>query len=111
MLKLKEQYLCKALDKFKELIHNGGLPKADILHFYDVFKYELARRGSDVDTKGWLTKKEVSKELGISTSTINRYVLKGILPRGKKILHQRSLVWNVDEVEQLKHMKLLKANN
>lgn len=110
MIKFKEEYLCKALDKFKELIQNGGLSKADILHFYDVFKYELTRRGSDVDTKDWLTKKDISKKLNISTSTIDRLVLKGILPRGKKILHKKSLVWEHDIVEQLKYSKLLRTN-
>lgn len=111
MTKLREQYLCSALDKFKSMISNGECSKADISYFCNLAKYELDRRGTSIDKKEWLTKKEVSEELSISTSTIDRMIMKGLLSRGKKILHQTRLVWKVDEVEQLKCLMLLKSNS
>ena len=110
-MQLKEQYLCNALDKFKTMITNGDCSKADITYFSNLAKYELERRGTSVGKKEWLTKKEVCVELSISTSTLDRMVLKGVLPRGRKILHQHSLVWKYDDVEQLKRLMLLKENN
>lgn len=111
MQKLKEQYLCSALDKFKEMITNGECSKADIAYFCDMSMYELERRGASVGKKTWLTKKEASKELNVSTSTFDRIVLKGLIPRGKKVQRKKSLLWKDDEVEQLKRIKLLKGNN
>lgn len=111
MTKLREQYLCNALDKFKSMITHGECSKADVSYFCNLAKYELDRRGTGIGKKEWFTKKEVSKELSVSTSTIDRMILKGLLSKGKKILHQHSLVWKVDEVEQLKHLMLLRASN
>lgn len=110
MIRLKEEYLCKALDKFKEMIHNEECSKADIAYFYNLSKYELGRRGTAVDRKEWLTKKEASQELQISSSTFDRLVQKGLLPKGKKVLHQHSLIWNYEEVEQLKREMLPNIN-
>lgn len=108
---LREQFLCKALDRFKEMITNGDCSKTDIAYFCNLSKYELDRRSASVDKKGWLTKKEASQELGVSTSTFDRMILKGVLPRGKKVVHQKSLVWKRDEIEQLKRMMLLNVKN
>lgn len=52
MLKLKELYLCNALDKFKEMITHNECSKSDITYFYNLSKYELTRRGTKVDKKG-----------------------------------------------------------
>ena len=38
-------------------------------------------------------------------------ILKGVLPRGKKIVHQKNLVWKYDDIEQLKRMMLLNVKN
>lgn len=108
---LKEQFLRSALDRFKEMITNGDCSKADIAYFSNLSKYELDRRGATVDKKGWLTKIEASKELGVSTSTFDRMILKGVLPRGKKIVHQKNLVWKYDGIEQLKRMMLLNVKD
>lgn len=108
---LREQFLCSALDRFKEMVTNGDCSKADIAYFCNLSKYELNRRGAAIDKKGWLTKKEASEELGVSTSTFDRMILKGILPRGKKIVHQKNLVWKYDDIEQLKRMMLLNVKN
>lgn len=104
---LREQFLCNALDRFKEMITNGDCSKADITYFCNLSKYELDRRGAAIDKKGWLTKIEVSQMLGVSTSTFDRMILKGVLPRGKKIVNQKNLVWKCDDIEQLKHIMLL----
>ncbi len=108
---LREQFLCSALDRFKEMIANGDCSKADITYFSNLSKYELDRRGASVDKKGWLTKVEASQELGVSTSTFDRMILKGVLSRGKKVVHQKSLVWKCDEIEQLKRMMLLNVKS
>lgn len=108
---LREQFLCSALDRFKEMITNGDCSKADIAYFCNLSKYELDRRGAAVDKKGWLTKIEASQELGVSTSTFDRMILKGVLSRGKKVVHQKSLVWKCDEIEQLKRMMLLNVKS
>lgn len=110
-MNLREQFLCSALDRFKEMIINDDCSKADIAYFSNLSKYELDRRGATVDKKGWLTKIEASQELEVSTSTFDRMILKGVLPRGKKIVHQKSLVWKYDDIEQLKHMMLLNIKN
>ena len=108
---LREQFLCSALDRFKEMITNGDCSKADIAYFCNLSKYELDRRGAAVDKKGWLTKIEASQELGVSTSTFDRMILKGVLPRGKKVVHQKYLVWKFDDIEQLKHLMLLNVKS
>lgn len=108
---LREQFLCSALDRFKEMITNGDCSKADIAYFCNLSKYELDRRSTTIDKKEWLTKKEASEELGVSTSTFDRMILKGVLPRGKKVIHQKSLVWKCDEIEQLKQLMLLNVKN
>lgn len=105
----KESFLCSALDLFKEAIKNGECSKQDIAHFADMSKYEMDRRGMSIGKKTWLTKEEASEILGISTSTFDRNVLKGGLPRGKKIVGQKSLVWRREQVEQCKVLMLLKA--
>ena len=74
MLKLKELYLCNALDKFKEMITHNECSKSDIAYFYNLSKYELTRRGTKIDKKEWFTKIEASQELSISTSTFDRLV-------------------------------------
>ena len=93
------------------MITNGDCSKADIAYFCNLSKYELDRRGASVDKKGWLTKVEASQELGVSTSTFDRMILKGVLPRGKKVVHQKNLVWKCDDVEQLKRMMLLNVKS
>lgn len=108
---LREQFLCSALDRFKEMITNGDCSKADIAYFCNLSKYELDRRGAAVDKKGWLTKIEASQELGVSTSTFDRMILKGVLSRGKKVVHQKNLVWKFDDIEQLKHLMLLNVKS
>lgn len=105
----KEQFLFSALDLFKDMIKNGEYSKQDINYFCDFSKRELDNRGASVGKKQWLTKEDASEMLGVSTSTFDRYVLKGGLPRGKKILGQKSLVWKREQVEQCKMLMLLKA--
>lgn len=107
----KESFLCAALDIFKGMIANGQCSKQDINYFCDFSKRELDNRGASVGKKSWLTKEEASEFLGISTSTFDRLVLKGGLPRGKKIPKSRNLVWRREQLEQLKTLMLLKANH
>lgn len=111
MMSLKEKFLCGALDIFKSMIENGECSKQDINYFCDFSKRELDNRGASVGEKEWLTKNEASEIIGISTSTFDRIVLKGGLPRGKKIPKHRNLVWKREQCEQLKRMILLKGNN
>lgn len=106
---LKEKFLCSALDIFKDMVRNGECSKQDINYFCDFSKRELNNRGASVGKKRWLTKEEASEALGISTSTFDRYVLRGGLSRGKKIKGQKNLVWKREQVEQLKAIMLLKA--
>lgn len=110
MMKLKEEFLCNALDRFKQMIVQGECSKADINYFCDFSKHELDRRGASVDKNAWLNKEEASELLGVSTSTFDRMVLKGILPRGKKVVGQNKLVWKCEQIEQLNKMRLLKVN-
>ena len=58
--------------------------------------------------KEWLTKIETSKLLGVSTSTLDRMILRKEFPRGRKIVHQKYLVWKREIVEQYKETMLLK---
>lgn len=105
----KEQFLCDAIDVFKHLIVNGECSKQDINYFCEYSKRELDNRGASVGKKQWLTKEECSEMLGISTSTFDRYVLRGGMPRGKKIQGRKSLVWKREQVEQLKSLMLLRS--
>lgn len=109
MIKLKEQFLCSALDLFKQMIVGGECSKQDILHYVNESKYIMDRYGVGLDKRMWLTKEEACQELGISSSTFDRKVLGGVIPRGKKIVGQNKLVWKGEQIEQLKKMMLLKA--
>lgn len=106
----KEDYLCKALDALKELVKNGECSKQDVSYFCEFSKRELDSRGASVGENKWITKEEASGMLGVSTSTFDRYVSKGGLPKGKKLMGQKNLVWKREQVEQLKLLMLLKAN-
>lgn len=107
MLKLKEQFLCKALDRFKEMISHDECSKTDINYFCDMSKYELERRGASIDKRQWITKEEACRMLEVSSSTFDRIVKREKLPRGKKIMKQKALLWKSDEVEQLKKKMML----
>ena len=111
MMKLKEDYLCSALEQFIKMVRGKECSKQDILHYVDESKYILDRYGVSIGKKLWLTKEEASGILGISTSTFDRLVLKGVLPRGKKIVGQNKLVWKAEQIEQLNRMKLLKEKS
>ena len=106
----KENFLYSALEIFKDMIKNGECSNQDINYFYNFSKRELDNRGASVGKKQWLTKEEASEILGVSTSTFDRIVLKGGLPRGRKIQGKKSLVWKREQVEQLKTLMLLKGN-
>lgn len=105
----KETFLIKALSIFKEMVEHGECSTQDISYFCGMSKYELERRGANVDGKRWLTKKEASLLLRVSTSTFDRLVLRDRLPRGKKLVGRKALVWLRDDIEQLKHAILLKG--
>ena len=107
----KESYLYSALDVFKELIKNGECSKQDINYYCDFSKRELDNRGASVGEKIWVTKIEASKMLCVSTSTFDRIVKQGGLPRGKKVLGQKNLKWKREQVEQLQKLMLLKAKH
>lgn len=111
MLRMKEQYLCNALDKFKEMIKSGDCSRTDILYFYDMTKYELNRRDSSIDKETQLTKKDACKVLSISRATFDRLVYKGILPKGKKVRYRKSLYWSIEDIEHLKQSMLLNVED
>lgn len=111
MMGLKEKFLCGALEVFKGMIENGECSKQDINYFCDFSKRELDNRGASVGKKQWVTKEEASDILCVSTSTFDRIVLKGGLPRGKKIAGKKCLVWKREQVEQCKMLMLLKSNH
>lgn len=111
MMDLKEQYLYSALDIFKEMISNGECSKQDIAYFCGLSKYELDRRGASVGKKEWLTKDEASKMLGVSTSTFDRIVKNGGLPKGRKKRNSKVLIWKREQIEQCNRLMLLKSND
>lgn len=104
-----EQWLCRALDRFKEIVMKGLCSKVDITYFSNLLKYEFERREVSIDEKEWLTKIETSKMLGVSTSTLDRMILRKEFPRGRKIAYQKHLVWKREMVEQYKERMLLKG--
>lgn len=108
---VKEMFLMEALERFKGLVESGACSRQDIAYFCDFSRRELESRGVSIDKKTWLTKEEASELLGVSTSTFDRFVLRGCIPRGKKMQKSRNLVWRREQVEQLKVMMLLKANS
>lgn len=109
MMDLKEQFLCSALDVFKEMVSHGECSKQDVAYFCGLSKYELDRRGASVGKKRWLTKDEASELLGISTSTFDRIVASGGLPRGKKMMQQKCLRWKAEDVESCKRMMEMRS--
>ena len=109
MRDVKKEYLCNALDRFKEMVENDECSKIDIAYFCNFSKRELELREVKADKKQWLTKEEASRELGVSTSTFDRNVLNGRLPRGKKRTGQKTLLWKRKQIEQLKEMILLRG--
>lgn len=108
---VKEKFLCAALDIFKNMIESGECSKQDIDYFCGFSKRELNHRGASVGKKLWLTKDEAGEMLGVSTSTFDRLVLKGVLPRGRKIPRQKNLLWKSEQVEQYKALMLLKGKH
>lgn len=105
----KEGFLHHALGVFMEMVEHGECSTQDISYFCGLSKYELERRGANIDRQRWFTKSDVARALCVSTSTIDRYVSRGLLQRGKKMVGHKALVWSVEQVEQLKELMLLKA--
>lgn len=108
MMNAKEEYIAHTLDAFKELLANSGCTKADVNRYYEITKYEMEHYGLSVGKKQWVTKEEASGMLGISTSTFDRIVLNGGLPRGKKVAGKKNLIWKVKDIEDCKRMMELR---
>jgi len=108
---IKEKYLFNALGRFKEMVANGECSKQDIAYWCGVSGYELDRRGASAGESGWVTKSEASKMMNVSTSTFDRIVLSGGLPRGKKVYREKALRWKREDVEQCKRMMMLKSSH
>lgn len=106
-----EQWLCRALDRFKEIVMSGLCSKVDIAYLSSLFKYELGKRETSIEEKEWLTKRETSKILGVSTSTLDRMIARKEFPRGRKMAHLKYLVWNKVSIEQHKKNILLNKRN
>ena len=61
-----EQWLCRALDRFKEIVMKGLCSKVDITYFSNLLKYEFGRR--EVSIRQNDIKKKVSKRKEDSAS-------------------------------------------
>jgi len=109
MMNAKEQFISDSLDVFKDLLEVHGCTKADINRYYEITKYEREHYGLSVGKKQWLTKDEASELLGISTSTFDRIVLNGGLPRGKKVAGKKNLLWKVKDIEDCKKMMEMRS--
>ena len=105
----KAKFLYDALEVFKDMVQKGECSKQDISYWCSVSGYELERRGASVGQQRWLTKAESSKMLNVSTSTFDRIVLAGGLPKGKKIQGKKNLLWKHEDIEQYKRIMLLNA--
>jgi predicted DNA-binding transcriptional regulator AlpA len=105
----KAKFLYDALEVFKDMVQKGECSKQDISYWCSVSDYELERRGASVGQQRWLTKAESSKMLNVSTSTFDRIVLAGGLPKGKKIQGKKNLLWKREDIEQYKRIMLLNA--
>ena len=105
----KAKFLYDALEVFKDMVQKGECSKQDISYWCSVSGYELERRGASVGQQRWLTKAEASKILNVSTSTFDRIVLAGGLPKGKKIQGKKNLLWKHEDIEQYKRIMLLNA--
>ncbi len=108
MMNSKEQFISDSFDVFKELLENNGCTKADINRYYEITKYEMEHYGVSVGKKQWVTKEEASDMMGISTSTFDRIVLNGGLPRGKKVAGKKNLLWKVKDIEDCQRMVALR---
>ena len=104
----KEQFISSSLDVFKDMLANNECTKADINRYYEITKYELEHYGASIGKKQWLTKEEASEALGISTSTFDRIVLGGGLPRGRKVAGKKNLLWKVKDIEDCQRMMELR---
>lgn len=109
MMKIKELFLCKALDRFKEMISNDECSRADIDCFCSLSRYEHERRKANADRKQWVDKKEACEMLGVSRATLDRMVVKGELTKGKKAVGKKTLVWKSEDIEQLQRILMLKV--
>lgn len=105
----KAKFLYDALEVFKDMVQKGECSTQDISYWCGVSSYELERRGASVGQQRWLTKAESSKMLNVSTSTFDRIVLAGGLPKGKKIQGKKNLLWKHEDIEQYKRIMLLNA--
>jgi len=105
----KEQFISDSFDVFKDMLANNECTKADINRYYEITKYELEHYGASVGKKQWLTKGEAGELLGISTSTFDRIVYNGSLPRGKKIASKKNLLWKLKDIEDFQRMTALRC--
>lgn len=105
----KAQFINDSFDVFKEALANNECSKADINRYYEITKYEVEHYGLSVGKKQWLTKEEASEQLGISTSTFDRIVYNGSLPRGKKVAGKKNLLWKVKDIEDFQRMTALRS--
>lgn len=109
MMNAKEKFISDSFDVFKGMLENNECTKADINRYYEITKYELEHYGASIGKKQWLTKEEASYMLEISTSTFDRIVLSGGLPRGKKVAGKKNLLWKVKDIEDCQRMMALRG--
>lgn len=108
MMNAKEQFIADSFEVFKDMLKNNSCTKADINRYYEITKYELERYGASVGKKQWITKEEASDMIGVSTSTFDRIVLGGGLPRGKKVVGKKNLLWKLKDIEDFQKMMALR---
>ena len=106
-MKFGKKFLSAALSVFKEAVERGECGEQDVEYWCEVARYEMDRRG--LGRQEWLTKDEASAMLGVSTSTFDRRVLQGELPRGESKRHRKNLYWRREDIEQYIEDTLLKA--
>lgn len=108
MMNAKEQFIADSFEVFKDMLENNSCTKADINRYYEIAKYELEHYGGSVGKRQWLTKDEASDMMGVSTSTFDRIVLGGSLPRGKKVVGKKNLLWKAKDIEDFQRMTALR---
>lgn len=106
-MKFGKKFLSAALSVIKEAVDRGECGQQDVDYWCEVLQYEMDRRG--LDRPKWVTKDEASAMLGISTSTFDRRVLQGELPRGESKRHRKNLYWRREDIEQYMKASMLKG--
>lgn len=94
MINLIKENLKQILDNMDT--GNSNISEEDQEEFLDILERINSKE---------LTKSESANYIGVSVSTFDNYIRKGLIPKGRKKQNTKTLLWNKSDLDKFKNGK------